>query len=466
MSSESILVLGDMMLDIYTHGEVSKISPEAPVSVFKPKGQNISLGGAASVCSLVKSLGVDVIPCGLVGDDSCGKQVLDLLWGLKLKSNMVLTDSTRLTTTKKRYISQGQHILRVDEETVKDAYHKSYDELITAIEYAMWKAKVLLISDYNKGVCSEKILSFAISHAKYVGITIMVDPAYISDYSRYADVNILKPNQREAELATGIQIRTIDDAYKAGERLLSLVSEAVIITLGKRGIVLVDKNGLREHIPVYKVSKIYDLTGAGDTVLAVLGVCRFEGRNLKHSLNFANAAASVQIQKMGVASLSYDEILNNGTDRKILTLEQCKDRIAREHIVLANGCFDLLHIGHISHLQAASNLADKLVVAINSDESVKKLKGPSRPIIPQKERARTIASLEFVDYVIVFDEDTPHKVINELKPDILVKGTGGCDDVVGKELVESYGGQVKVTDQSYDISTTSLVNKMKELSYG
>jgi D-beta-D-heptose 7-phosphate kinase/D-beta-D-heptose 1-phosphate adenosyltransferase len=471
-SDVRLLVLGDIILDQYTFGEGERVSPEAPALVLRSDRREARLGGAGFVAAVLRGLGARVTLAGVVGDDANGRTAEQLLTGTGADVSLLLRDNDRPTTTKERFLGRigkrdAQQVLRVDHE-VNHALRCDFQRrLIQQLAEAIAQHDAVLVSDYAKGVCTPRILEALIETAKAHNVPVIVDPARGVDYRRYRGATLLAPNRVEAEAASGILIQSPRDAWDAGRRLCGLCDlNAVIVKLDRDGIALVQWDKPYKLIPS-RAQAALDVTGAGDVVLALLGLCQAAGIALEQAVEIANAAAGAEVGKVGAATLTWREIYESVEPslapfgRKIVTLadlpplaESYRER--GKPIVFSNGCFDLLHLGHVTHLQEASRLGDVLVVAINSDHSVERLKGSGRPVIPEEDRVAMLAALECVDHVLVFDEDTPHELLNQLRPDVLAKG-GATADVIGREVVESYGGRIHLTSQVASVSTTEIL---------
>jgi len=478
IGSPRVLVVGDLILDRYTWGNAQRVSPEAPVLVLNQDHEESRLGGAASVACLLRGLDAEVALAGVLGDDGEASILLKLLEDAKVQPLCILSDPARPTTTKQRLLGRcgGRHphqMLRVDRELSAPLDPEQQARLAAAVTRRLEQFQVLLISDYAKGVCTPRLLETAIRAARERNIPVLVDPARIADYARYRGASLLAPNRTEAGLATGRTIGTVDDALAAAETLReTCAARAVIVKLDRDGMVLVNAEGRQEHIPTTP-REVHDVTGAGDMVLAMLGLTQAAGMPLAASIRLANVAAGIEVQRLGVAAVSRGEIQTEllrasvFSPKKLVTLDEMallaeSYRVAGRTIVLTNGCFDLLHVGHATYLEEASRLGDVLVVAVNSDRSVRELKGPDRPVIPEHDRAALLAALEVVDHVLVFDEDTPHQLLRRLRPDVLVKGgTYTAAEVVGREVVAGYGGRVCVTAQVESVSTTRILASVR-----
>jgi D-beta-D-heptose 7-phosphate kinase/D-beta-D-heptose 1-phosphate adenosyltransferase len=473
-TSPRVLVLGDMMLDVYTTGQAERISPEAPVVVLRARDQKALLGGAANVCQMLRGLQTDVSAAGVVGADETGQHVQRLLDHAGVNRDLVYVEQMRPTTRKERFLGASasrtpSQILRVDHETREPISTAIEDDLVRGLCKKIAHHDALLISDYGKGVCTPRFVQASIRAAQHAGVPVLVDPLPGGNYAPYSGATMLKPNRAEAESATGISIRCPSDALRAGKQLCEkLHLHYVAITLDREGIAFVDRHGFEQIFPT-TTRTVCDITGAGDMVLAVLGYCLACKIAVPAAIELANVAASLEIQRVGVAVISKDEIRQELLSRrgeashKIVTIEQATQLAELHHqrgekIVFTNGCFDLLHVGHLAVLSAAAAHGDILFVAANSDDSVRRLKGNGRPIIKQADRAAMLAALGCVGYVVLFDEDTPHRLLHAIKPDVLVKGgTYTPDQVVGHEVVLGYGGEVCVTGVIDNVSTTNIL---------
>lgn len=473
-----IVVLGDLILDRYTWGNAERVSPEAPVMVLKTDQREARLGGAASVAALLLDLEMRVSLIGVVGNDTNGRVLQKLLDEAGIDSHSVLIDFLRPTTTKERFIGRaaGRHphqMLRVDDESTEPICHELESTLIQEVTQQLADCEVLLISDYAKGVCTPRLLRQVIDLAHDQQIPVLIDPASVDDFSRYRGADLLKPNRLETSRVTRQTVETPEAALDAATQLCkNLDIPHVLVTLDSQGMVLVGRNGEKKTFATQKRS-VYDITGAGDTVLATLGFGQATGLTLDETIDLANKAAGLQIERLGVAGISRHKLLTEhqsettDTDDKLVTLDQMAKlaanyRLSGKKVIFTNGCFDLLHIGHVTYLQQAAQLGEVLIVAVNSDASVSKLKGPDRPVIGERNRATLLSALACVDHVIIFDESTPHKLLREIRPTVLVKGgTYRMDEVVGKDVVHGYGGEVRITGQIDGVSTTDILASVK-----
>lgn len=474
-----LLVLGDLILDRYIWGDAERISQEAPVILLREDRQEIRLGGAANVANMLRGLEVDVTMAGLVGSDADGDCLRQSLLATGVDCHAVLSDPERPTTVKDRFIGRAQHrhpyqMLRVDRESRTAVDGPLAKHLLREIETAVQDHDAVLISDYSKGVCTSEIVSATIRAAREAGIPVIVDPGAAADYGNYLGATAITPNRLETKLATGREIRTPDDAFAAGRRLCQdLKLDYAFVTLDSDGIAIITADGAAELLPTRK-RQVYDITGAGDMVLAMIGVGAAEDVAPADLARLANVAGGLEVEQIGVVNVSRQQILadllsgGRATNEKIRTIDQLVQQVGirrgvGQRIVLTNGCFDLLHPGHVTYLQQAACEGDCLIVAVNSDSSVRSLeKAPDRPIFDQGHRATMLAALEAVDYVTVFDELTPHALIEKLQPDLLVKGgTYAHDEIAGWELVESYGGQVKALGVVPGVSTTEILDQLR-----
>ena len=472
-----ILVLGDLILDRYTWGDAERISQEAPVIVLRADRREARLGGAANVANMLAGLEARVTCCGVVGDDGAGAELRGLLVAAGADCQRVLVDARRPTSVKERFIGRASsrhpsQILRVDHENCDPLCEQLESELIQSIVAQISHHDALLISDYGKGVCTPRLLRAVIDEANRAGVLAIVDPSRDCPLDHYRGVTVIKPNRVETELATGHKIVHPDDALAAGRQLChDLEAQMALITLDRDGMMLVQHDGRGENFPTH-ARAVYDIAGAGDIVMAVVGLCLAGGTSAADAARLGNVAAGLEVERSGVAVIYRDEIRasllasQGGTARKIVTLAQAS-LVAEEHrrrgetVVFTNGCFDLLHVGHVTNLSKAATLGNVLIVGVNSDAGVRKLKGPGRPVIGEADRAAMLAAMACVQYVIVFDEDTPHELLRAIRPDVLVKGgTYTTEQVVGHEVVEAYGGTVCVTGVVDGISTTSILSSL------
>jgi D-beta-D-heptose 7-phosphate kinase/D-beta-D-heptose 1-phosphate adenosyltransferase len=478
-----VLVVGDLMLDRYVWGDAARISQEAPVLLLQADRREERLGGASSVATLLRALGAKVMLCGVVGADRDGQRISHLLTDLGVDHEGVLIDSDRPSTVKERYIGRAQarhpqQILRVDYETRTPLSAGLEAEMGRLLVQQLRKADIVLVSDYDKGICTAPLLAHLISAAKQWGLRVLADPIRGSDYRKYHGCTALTPNRLEAGLATGRVLTTIDEALDAATQLRDQLDlEAAIVTLDREGMALSAAGGRREHFPT-RPRQVYDITGAGDMVMSVLGMALAAGADYGAAIRLANIAGGLEVEKVGVATVTRDEILRDllGAgpvcgghgpgleklfDRPTLLYElNCRRRLG-QRIAFTNGCFDVLHAGHVQYLREARAQADVLVLGLNSDTSVHALKGDDRPVNDALSRAAVLNALAAVDFVTIFDELTPLDLIRDVRPDVLVKGADyHRDEVVGADFVESYGGRVHLASLREGYSTTGILQRL------
>jgi D-beta-D-heptose 7-phosphate kinase/D-beta-D-heptose 1-phosphate adenosyltransferase len=480
-----VLVVGDLMLDRYVWGNASRISQEAPVILLNADRREERLGGASSVATMLRALGARVALAGVIGADADGARIRNLLVELGIDDEAVLADPGRPSTVKERYIGRAQQrhpqqMIRVDYE-VRHALDSAREtELIQAIGRQMSQVDVVLISDYDKGVCTPTVLAAVIARARAHGLRTVADPIRGHDYRKYHGCSAITPNRLEAGLASGRTLNTAAEALEAAGQLRERLDlEAAIVTLDKEGMALAHLNGRREIFPT-RPRQVYDITGAGDMVMAVLGMALAAGADYGPAIRLANVAGGLEVEKIGVATVTREEIVRDllhatpqtpgGShsighklrSRQALVQEVHARRQLGQRVAFTNGCFDVLHAGHVQYLQEARAQADLLVVGLNSDSSVRALKGPSRPINPAEARALVLAGLESVDYVTLFEENTPLELVRALRPDVLVKGADyRAAEVVGADVVESYGGRVYLAPLKPGFSTSAILQKLQ-----
>lgn len=474
-----VLVLGDLILDRYTWGDAERVSQEAPVILLREERREARLGGAANVANMLRGLEADVTLAGVVGDDLDGRELRKQLEGGGVDCHCLSVDNERPTTVKERFIGRAQQrhphqILRVDREVRMPLGSTQTNRLLQKMLEVLPEHQSVLISEYGKGVCTPEICRRLIEAARKARIPVIVDPSSSGDCRNFVGATAVTPNRLETRRATGRAINTIEDAIAAGRRLCAeLALDHAYITLDSDGIVVAQADGSAEHLPTRK-REVYDITGAGDMVLATIGLGAAAGIAPFDLARLANIAGGLEVEQIGVVPITRQQMLadlfggERSTSDKICSLDDLERHVAArrrlgKRIVLTNGCFDLLHVGHVTYLQQAAREGDCLIVAINSDESVRQLgKGTDRPIFTQQQRATMLAALEAVDYVTVFGEATPHALLSRLKPDLLVKGgTYAPHEIVGRELVEAYGGQVKALGEVPGISTTLVLKQVR-----
>lgn len=480
MGRPKIVLLGDFMLDEYVYGDIERISPEAPVPVLRVVRREMRCGGAANTALAMAALGVEVHCVGVIGKDAAGEELIGLLSAAGCETSGLLPLADRPTILKRRYVGLAQHrhaqqVLRVDEESTDGLGPDIAIRLGKAVAKRLAVADLLAVEDYNKGV-AEASGPQAIEKARAATLPVVCDPACMADYSRYRGATLITPNRFEASLASGVAVESEASMGQAATTLIEQFDIAsVAITLDKQGAWLQSAGQAGQRIPT-RPRSVYDVTGAGDVVMAMLALALAEGVDLDVAVALANLAGGLEVERFGVVPITREEIRDEIEhelgqrrskilDRTQLTADLHRRRSGGETIVFTNGCFDMLHMGHVSYLQQARELGTCLVVAINSDASIRRLKGPSRPIIPAEERARMLAALECIDYVTIFDEDTPEALLELLRPDLLVKG-GSTDVIVGADIVEGYGGAVRLLDLVEGRSTTDIINDILDRHNG
>lgn len=469
-TTPTILVVGDVMLDHYLWGKCERISPEAPVQVVEIHKENTLLGGAGNVVNNLIALGSNVTAATVIGEDANGEVLLETFRNLGVDCRLCVREAGRLTSKKSRVIAAHQQVVRFDSETKTEILPSSAKQLLEKISAEMALFDLIILSDYAKGVLTPALTQQVITLANAHKIPVLVDPKG-NDYRKYRGAYLLTPNKKEASLATGIDITDDSSLQEALDWLKSHIEVTIpMITLSEDGIAFFD-DALR-RVPTV-AQEVYDVTGAGDTVIAALGFSLSRGRSLYDSVTFANAAAAVVVGKLGSATATLDEILEyeaslrqTRADGRIKTKEQLSSLVKGlkergKRIVFTNGCFDLLHLGHVRYLEEAKRFGDVLILGLNSDASVRRLKGQSRPINTENDRAYILAALEAVDYVVIFDEETPYELIRTIRPDILVKG----GDYEGKEVVGSdLCGETRLVAFVEGKSTTATIGHIRGCS--
>ncbi len=471
--TKEIIVIGDVMLDEYWFGSVVRISPEAPVPVLQQTNKEWCLGGAANVAANCKHIGCNVSLIGVIGaNDDEGNRLLTMVRDIGIDTTGLVKSTYRATTCKKRMMVKGHQLLRVDSECEQSLNAHELNELLSRIDARLVPGVTVVISDYAKGVVSGDVLAHIIKKSKTLGCLLLVDPKG-TNFNKYAGVHYIKPNLKEFnQMVVSFNLPSDNSLIENGQKICKILSlRGLFVTLGERGIQYISEDE-SYYCSVFK-REVYDLTGAGDTVLAFLAFTLSNGVSIEHCLQIANCAAAVAVSHLKTYAVSLDELIDRKSDsgEKIfydwmhLKIELDWLRRGGKRVVFTNGCFDLLHSGHIHLLKEAKRLGDILVVALNSDESVRSLgKGPGRPINQLEERAILIAALGVVDFVVSFDQGTPKQLIEYLSPDILVKGGDyTVESVVGYDYVNSLGGNVMVVDYVPGRSTTSMVKKIEKL---
>jgi D-beta-D-heptose 7-phosphate kinase/D-beta-D-heptose 1-phosphate adenosyltransferase len=475
LTGQTVLCIGDLMLDEFVYGEVTRISPEAPTPVIAVKRTEVMIGGAGNVARNLVALGTRCIFVGVVGDDDAGGELKKELAKIPRIDAHLVTDAGRRTTRKVRFVSEhhSAHLLRADWEPASPVDSKSEDALIGHVIKAMPKAGAVVLSDYAKGALTPRVIRAVIDAANKAGKPVVVDPKG-RNYGIYRGATLITPNRQELADATHSPAQTDDQVAAAAAELGRMLgAKAVLVTRSEAGMTLVGE-GAAIHVPAYPV-RVRDVSGAGDTVVAVLSAMLAMQADFESAMRAANAAAAVVVGKRGTATLSVAELRSRILPAATLAPEEkivFDWALLDEHIAewrrqglrvgFTNGCFDLLHPGHVKLLAGARAACDRLVVGLNGDASVTRLKGEGRPVQPVQSRAEVLAALEAVDLVVVFDEDTPEKLIARVKPTVLVKGSDyKREDVVGHAIVEAAGGEVILIDIVPGHSTSAMVERTR-----
>lgn len=463
----TILVIGDLMIDHYIWGNCERISPEAPVQVVNVQKENSVLGGAGNVVNNLRALKANVEVISVIGDDAVADELKKELESIYVNPNMLIIEKDRKTSKKSRLIASQQQVLRYDNESIEDISEESCTLIIENLTKNIYKYDVIILSDYGKGVLTDSLTKSIISLANKNNKKVLVDPKG-KDYSKYKGAYTLTPNKKEAIEATSIDIKDDASLLEAIKKLKDDCQlDVSLITLSENGIAIFD-NEMRIQPTVAR--EVYDVTGAGDTVIASIAFALANDLTIDKSIKFSNLAAGVVVGKIGSATATLDEIyeyessLNRSTsDMHIKSFKEIEDLANRLHqkgkkIVFTNGCFDILHVGHVKYLEEAKSYGDILILGLNADSSVTKLKGPSRPINTQEDRAYILASLESVDYVVIFEEETPYELIKLIKPHVLVKG-GDYEgkDVVGQDIAD----ELKLVQFIDGKSTTKTIQRIQ-----
>jgi len=466
-TNPKILVVGDLMIDHYLWGKCERISPEAPVQVVAIEKETSVLGGAGNVVNNLSVLGAKVAVLSVIGNDDNAQELKTLLEEINIQTDTLVVQKNRNTSKKSRIIASHQQVVRYDKESTEDISSESQTQIIEIFTRELNSYDIVLLSDYGKGVLTDALTKKLIHLANLAGKKVLVDPKG-SNYAKYNGAYLLTPNKKEAIEASGIEIADEKTLLEAIIKLKNTCSlEVSLITLSEDGIAIYDDN-LRIHPTVAR--EVYDVTGAGDTVIASLGFALACGYDIDKAVQFSNLAAGVVVGKLGSATATLNEIieyessLNKSTSSShIKTLEEIS-LLSQElkkrgkKIVFTNGCFDILHVGHVKYLEEAKSYGDVLILGLNSDESVRRLKGPTRPINTEDDRAYVLASLEAVDYVVKFHEDTPYELIKALQPHILVKG----GDYKGKEVVgQDIAEELRLVDFIEGKSTTKTIARIQ-----
>jgi D-beta-D-heptose 7-phosphate kinase/D-beta-D-heptose 1-phosphate adenosyltransferase len=470
-SNIRIAVIGDLMLDQYLWGGVSRISPEAPVPIVRVERKTCSLGGAGNVAHNLVALGCQTRLIGVVGTDTEADILRSEMLCLNIPTDGLVPDPNRPTTIKTRVISGSQQLIRLDNEFTGAVNQEIERDLLERSIAELDHVNLVILSDYSKGVLTDNFLQTFLPIARKKQISVLVDPKR-SDYTAYSGATAITPNRAESELALKRSLVSDSDFEVAGQELQQKYSlDAVLMTRSEKGMTLF-LHGKAYHFPT-QAKEVFDISGAGDAVISILAASLAAGLSWTEAVELSNLGAGVAVQKVGTAPVYKEELLQvieqegiSSTNSKVLRLPDLIRQLAAwkaqgKKIVFTNGCFDLLHVGHVVYLEKAKALGDILIVGLNTDNSVTRLKGPERPLVAEADRARVLASLSFVDGVTLFEQDTPIDLIMAIKPDVLVKGADyRQEEVVGANFVQSYQGQVALIPLVDDRSTTKIVNKI------
>ena len=464
----NILCVGDAMLDRFVYGHVERVSPEAPIPVLRQDLKETMLGAVGNVARNLSSMGCRTSIASVIGNDAAGDELVQALEANTNIKGERLRSPVRQTTVKTRYIAGGQQLLRVDEEKVQGLTPELEAQLCALITSLGHTASAILLSDYAKGVVTPAIISACLETARSNNIPLIVDPKGV-DFRKYGDPDVIKPNASELSAFLGYPAKENSEIETGLEVALStLDAKALLVTRSAKGLSFLEKGGVVTHLPSEK-REVFDVSGAGDTSLAALGVALAAGSSLEDASRFALIASGIVVGKTGTATVSMQELKSaiaqkyrsqNRGQKAHLPLQQRIDDWRKDGLTIGftNGCFDVLHAGHLATLEFAAAHCDRLVVGLNSDASVKRLKGPSRPVNPEADRARLLNGLKPVDAVVIFEEDTPLNVITELQPDLLVKGGDyDVDSVIGADVVQSKGGEVLIAPTLEGRSTTNIL---------
>ncbi|GGG89873.1 bifunctional D-glycero-beta-D-manno-heptose-7-phosphate kinase/D-glycero-beta-D-manno-heptose 1-phosphate adenylyltransferase HldE [Silvibacterium dinghuense] len=464
-----VLVVGDVMLDRFVWGDVERISPEAPVPIVRVVHRSEQPGGAANVAMNIVGLGAKASLFGFCGKDADGESLHTCLAKAGVDAHMLRVES-HPTTTKQRVMSGRQQMLRLDMERPDGYSGEEYEELIASVEETMPSADAIVLSDYAKGVLSEEACQRIIQRAREHGLPVLVDPKQRS-FTRYRGATTICPNLSELSVATGVAAKELSSILEAGRGMIpKLALDFLTVTLSEKGIAVLREDTQRTFPAV--AQQVFDVSGAGDTVIATLALSLASGLEIETAVPLANIAAGVVVSKVGTVPITREELATRlmpeielQAEEKVLTLNRLRTRVSAwrangQSVVFTNGCFDLLHIGHITLLEDARRQGDRLIVGINSDQSVRELKGPTRPMVGERERAYVLAALAAVDAVVIFAEATPLALMEALRPDVIVKGGDYSEEtVVGAKEVRSWGGRVKIIPTVEGFSTTRLIAK-------
>jgi D-beta-D-heptose 7-phosphate kinase/D-beta-D-heptose 1-phosphate adenosyltransferase len=468
-----VLIVGDLILDRYVSGDVTRISPEAPIPILTARRSEERLGGAGNVAANLVAMQAIVDVIGVVGDDGWGRALRGLLEEQGIETRGCVVDVTRPTIQKTRMMSGAHQMLRVDHEDARAIGGQTLEEILRILPERVKMARAVVLSDYGKGVLTPAVIQAAIAAARAAHVPVLVDPKG-EDYRRYRGATLVTPNRKEAEQALGRSLANLADLPHAADDLMKLADlDAAVITLGSDGIFFKSKKGEAGLVPA-QARAVFDVTGAGDTVVAQLGFYLADGMSLEPAVTLANQAAAIVVGRLGTHAVTKSElaarlaetrphvgkVLRDGAELDQLLAAWRKEK---KRIVFTNGCFDVLHVGHVNYLRFAREKGDVLLVGVNDDASVRRAKGPARPVNSLADRLEVLAALEMVDAVCSFSDDTPKTLIERVTPHVLVKGQDWADKgVVGREWVEAHGGQVHLAPLVPGKSTTSILERASE----
>ncbi len=468
-----ILVAGDFMIDEYLWGDVERISPEAPVQIVEVAREEYMLGGAGNVVRNLASLGAKVSAAGVVGKGRDGDNLLDLMRNLDVDIEGMVPDPDRPTTRKTRIIAANQHVLRIDRETRKNISEKTFETILRNLRSQIPDSDLVLVSDYGKGTLTESLLAEIVRICKKSGKMVLADPKGL-DFKKYEGVTLITPNRKEASLASKIEIVDDRTMCEAASHIMEKTrTDKLLITLGKDGMALFEGSTAPYRIGT-EARQVFDVSGAGDTVLAVMGLALASGSSFRQAAALANTAAGIVVGKVGTAAVTQKQLSRAYApelarlSHKYSDIDDLKNVVADlrrrgRKIVFTNGCFDLIHPGHIQFLSESKRMGDVLVVAADDDRSVRAIKGAGRPIVAQENRVGILSALDSVDHVTVFSSDRLLDLIETIRPDILTKGSNyKTEEVFGRELVERYGGEVRLVPIVLEISSTSIINEIRK----
>jgi D-beta-D-heptose 7-phosphate kinase/D-beta-D-heptose 1-phosphate adenosyltransferase len=465
-----VLIVGDLILDRYVSGDVGRISPEAPIPILRARRSEERLGGAGNVAANLRAMEAEVEVLGVVGEDGLGERLRALLGAIGVDAAGAIRSADRPTTDKTRMMSGIHQMLRVDWEDAKALAGDAQRALLARLAERIPHASAVILSDYGKGVLTEEVVASVLRAARRRGVPVLVDPKG-RDYSRYRGATLVTPNRKEAEEALGRSLADLDQVARAARELIELADlAAAVITLGPDGMHWCERSGASGRVPAM-ARAVFDVTGAGDTAIAHLALALADGRSVAQAVELANRAAGIVVGKRGAAAVTRAELRaalgeGRGGPSSVFAREDLPRLLAEwraegRRIVLTNGCFDILHRGHVEYLRFARSRGDALLVAVNDDASVRRLKGAGRPVNSLEDRLAVLAALEMVDAVVGFGEDTPERLVREVTPDVLVKGEDwATQGVVGREWVEAHGGEVQLAPLLEGRSTSAILARL------